>query len=188
MKKKSPSKLGFSFVEAIFAAAILIFVLTAFIVLYLNFSKSYNRQQAEIKMGDSAREAVKELQNNALQTDQIMTSHNFSGTVYSTGQHTLVLEVPSVDGSGNIVSDKHDYVVFYLTGKNLYRLVQADAASSRPSGLNQISDAVATLTFAYNNADLAKADKIDADVQMQTISGGQTISYSLHQEIYLRNK
>ena len=116
-----------------------------------------------------------------------MTSHNFSGTTYSTDQHTLVLEIPSVDGSGNIVSGKHDYTVFHLTGKNLYRLVQADAASSRPSGLNQISDAVAAIIFTYNNSDLSKATKIDANIQMQTISGGQTISYNLHQEIYLRN-
>lgn len=187
MKKKKPNKRGFSIIEAIFASAILIFVLGAFAVLYINFSKFYNRQQAEINIGNSAREAVKELQSAVLQADQIAASHTFSGTAYSTDQDTLVLEIPSVDGSGDIVSGKHDYVVFYLTGNNLYRLIDADAASNRSSGQNQISDAVSALTFTYNNPNLALATKIDVGLQLQTIAGGQTISYNLNQKIYLRN-
>jgi hypothetical protein len=174
-------------IEAIFASAILFFILGALVVLYLNFSKFYNRQQAEINIGNSARETVKELQSAALQSNQIIASHDFSGTVYSTDQDTLVLEIPSIDGSGNIVSGKHDYVVFYLTGKKLYRLVEADVVSNRSSGQNQLSDAVMALTFTYNNPNLAQATKIDTNLQMQTISGSQTISYNLHQEIYLRN-
>jgi hypothetical protein len=187
MKKKRPNTPGFSAIEAIFASAILIFALGVFVALYANYSKFYKRQQTEITIGDSARQAVKELQNVALQANQIMTSHSFSGTTYTTGQHTLVMEIPSVDSSGNIVSGKHDYVVFYLTGNNFFKLVQADAVSNRSSGQNQISDAVSALTFTYNNANLALANKIDTDIQMQTISGGQTIAYHLHQEIYLRN-
>lgn len=187
MGKNRQKERGFSIIEAIFASAILIFVLGAFAVLYTNFSKFYNRQQAEINIGNSAREAVKELQSAALQANHIIASHTFSGTAYTTGQHIVVLEIPSIDGSGNIVSGKYDYVVFYLTGKNLYRRVEVDAASSRPSGLNKISDSVSMLTFTYNNPNLAQATKIDTDIQMQTVSGSQTISSDLHQEIYLRN-
>jgi hypothetical protein len=187
MKKKRSIISGFSAIEAIFASAILIFVLGVFVALYANFSKFYNRQQTEITIGNSARQAVKELQSAALQANQIITSHSFSGTTYATGEHTLVLEIPSIDSSGNIVIGKHDYAAFYLTGSNFFKLVQADAASNRSSGQNQISDAVSTLTFTYNNANLALANKIDTDIQMQTSSSGQTISYHLHQEIYLRN-
>jgi hypothetical protein len=187
MKKKRLNKSGFSFIEAIFASAIFIFILTVFVALYANFSKFYDRQQTEIKIGTSAREAVKELQSWALQADQILSSHTFSGTTYSTDQHTLVLELPSIDGAGNIISGKYDFVVFYKSGKNLYKLVQADVSSKRTSGLNQISDAVTALTFTYNNPNLILANKIDSDIQMETTSGGQVISYHLHQEIYLRN-
>jgi len=187
MGKSRQKERGFSIIEAIFASAILIFVLGAFVVLYTNFSKFYNRQQAEINIGNSARESVKELQSSILQADQIAASHTFSGTTYSTDQDTLVLEIPSIDGSGNIVSGKYDYIAFYLTGNNLYRLIDADAASSRSSGQNKISDAVSALTFTYNNPNLTLASKVDVNLQMQTISGGQTIFYNLNQKIYLRN-
>jgi len=188
MKKNRSNKSGFSFIEAIFASAILAFVLVAFVVVYINFFKFYNRQQAEMKIGDSARNIAKEVQSAALQSNQISSSHNFSGPVYSTDQDTLVLEMPSIDGSGNIISGKYDYVVFYKTGENFYKLTEADAASSRPSGFKQLSESVATLIFTYNNSDLAQANKIDTDIQMQSLSGGQNISYHLYQEIYLRNK
>jgi hypothetical protein len=188
MIEKKLNNRCFSLTETVIATAILIFILVALIVLYNNYLKSFNNQQARIAMESSARETVKELQSAALQADQIVTSHSFSGTTYTTGAHTVVLELPSIDGSGNIVSGKFDYVVFYLTGKNLYRRIQVDAASSRPSGLNKISDVVSTLSFTYDNADLSKATKIDTDLEMQAIAGSQNVSYELRQEIYLRNK
>jgi Tfp pilus assembly protein PilW len=187
MKKKGSNKLGFSLIETIIASAIMILALGAFSVLYINFSKSYSRQQTEISIGDSARAVAKEIQSAALQANHIIASYTFSGTLYSTDQHTVVLEIPSIDGSGNIVSGKHDYAVFYQTGKNLNKIFEADAASSRSSSQSQLSDAVSTLTFTYNNPDLSLASKIDTNLQMQTISRGQTVSYDLHQEIYLRN-
>src|SRR4030065_1607532 len=114
-------------IEAIITVSILAYIVVALLVLYTNYSKFYRFQQAKINTGGSAREAIKELQNAVLQTDNGMASHNFSGTDYSSGTNSVVLEIPSVDGSGNIVSGKFDYVVFYATGKDLYRRVQADA-------------------------------------------------------------
>lgn len=188
MKNKNKNNLCFSLAETVIATAVLIYILVALMVLYGNYSKSFSNQQTRIALGNSAREAVKELQSAALQADQIMDSHIFSGTIYTTDESTVVLEIPSIDESRNIVDGKYDYTVFYLTGKNFYRLIEADAASSRPSSFNKISDVVSTLAFTYNNLDLSQADKIETDIDMQKISGGQNVSYELHQEIYLRNK
>lgn len=187
MKKYKLAKRGFSFIEAVMAIAILIFILVALVYLYYSYTKVYYYQQAVQNVSGSASIAANELQSTVMQADHIVASHSFSGHTYTTGQSTLVLEIPSIDSSGNIVSSKYDYAVFYVSGTRLYRLVQSDAASSRPSGLKQLSDVLGNLTLTYNNADLSKADKIDADIQMQTITRGQTVSYSLHQEVYLRN-
>ncbi|MCX6766717.1 MAG: hypothetical protein NT170_02970 [Candidatus Moranbacteria bacterium] len=188
MKKNRFDNRCFSLAEAVISVAVVIFILVAFLVIYSNYNKFFNLQQNEIALGNSGREAVKELQNAALQADKILASQTVSGTTYTTGAHTVVLEIPSIDGSGNIVSGKDDYAVFYLTGKSFYRRIQADAASSRHSGSNKISDSVSALTLTYDNANLAQAKKIDADVQMQMTMNKQTASYHLRQEIYLRNK
>ncbi|HLM83779.1 MAG TPA: hypothetical protein VK254_01020 [Candidatus Bathyarchaeia archaeon] len=179
---------GFSFVESLVAMAILVYILGALVVIYSSYSRFYNFLQNKIAMGSSSRAAMKELRNDALQADQIVASHSFSGIQRSTDQHTVVLEIPSIDGSGNIVDGKYDYAAFYLSGDGLYRTMQADAASSRTSGAVKITDAVQTLTFSYDNQALDQATKIDADLEMQIVSGGQTVSSRLYQVIYLRNK
>lgn len=188
MEKNILNNRGLTFIEAIIAVAVLIFVSVALLTLYNSYTKVYNYQETVMRVAGSARTTANELQNTALQSNQIVASHTFSGHEYSTDESTVVLEIPSVDGSGNIVSGKHDYAVFYTIGTDLYKLVQADAASSRPSGLKQLSDSIAAITFIYNNADLAQADKIDADMQMQATSRRQTVTYNLRESIYLRNK
>ena len=188
MQKNQTKNRGFSFAETVVVVAILIILLIALLGIYLNYSKVYTYQQALIKTSNSARIAMNELRSAALQSDKIIDSYSFSGTTYSSNENTLVLEIPSIDGSGNIVSGKYDYAVFYTSGTNLYKRVQPESSSSRPSGTKQLSDTVAMLSFAYNNADLAIANKVDADIRMQAAAGKQTATYNLQQAIYLRNK
>jgi uncharacterized protein with LGFP repeats len=188
MKKSRINNRCFSLAEAVISVAVVIYIMVAFLVIYSNYNKFFNRQQAQIEIGNSAREAVKELQSAALQASQIKSSQVISGTTYTTGVHTVVLELSSIDGAGNIISGKFDYAVFYLTGNDLYRRIQVDAASSRHSSLNKLSDSVSTLTFTYDNPNLTLAAKIDTDMQLQATSGKDTLSYHLYQEIYLRNK
>ncbi len=181
-------KKGFTLIETMVTIAIFILVSLALGYFYVYYYKIFHTQQALISVAGSASLAANELQNAVLQADQILVSHNFSGTVYNTGQNILVLELPSIDGSGNIVSGKYDYLVFYATSTHLYKLVQANAQSSRPSGSRQLSDTVSTFTFTYNNGDLTQADKIDVDMNLQTVANRQTIPYHLHQTLYLRNR
>ncbi len=187
MRQIKSNKQGFTLIETVVVVAIFIILSLALSNLYVNYYQSYYSQQAIIKVASSCSAAANEMQNAALQADQIVASHTFSGIVYSSGQNVLVLEIPSIDSSGNIVSGKYDYMVFYATGTLLYKLVQADAASSRMSGQKQLSSTLSTITFVYNNGDLSQADKIDIDINMQAVAGRQTIPYHIHQEIYLRN-
>lgn len=187
MKENKPKKKGFTLIEVIFAVAILVFMFVAITYLYNNYYNVYFYQQTNVSVADSAHAAMNELQNAALQADKIITSHTFSGKTYSTDQHTLVLEIPSIDDSGNIVDGKYDYVVFYTTGTNLYKRIQADAASSRSSNFTIIGGMISALTFTYNNADLSKASEISTDIDVQKAARKRTVTYHLKQEIYLRN-
>jgi prepilin-type N-terminal cleavage/methylation domain-containing protein len=188
VQKFLPNRKGFTFIEMIVAVAVLVFIMIGIVVVYRNYTSVYEYQEATVKVSGSARVAANELQKIALQADKIATSHDFSGHNYSSDQHTLVLEIPSVDSSGHVVSGKYDYAVIYLTGSDLYRRIEADAASDRSSGITRLSEAVSSLDFTYNDANLDLANKIDMDLRTETSSRGQTISYRLTREIFLRNK
>lgn len=179
---------GFTFIEAVFAVAVFIFITLAMMYLYYNFSNIFNYQQVEARVAGSARTAASELQSAVLQANKIVSSHAFSGHTYSTDQDTLVLEIPSINSSGDIVAGKFDYVAFYIVGTNFYKLTEVDAASVRPSGLKQLSDAIAAIIFTFNDANLDLAGKIDVDMRTQAMARRQMVTYHLYQELYLRNK
>lgn len=188
MEKDNPKNQGFSFAESLIAIAILVLVLLAILFVYMNFSRVNSFQQATMKTAESVRTAANEMQKAVLQSRKIAESHSFSGNSYSTDADTLVLEIPAIDGSGNILDGEYDYMVFYTSGTNLYKRVDADADSDRQSGLNQLSDVISSIAFTYDNADLNLASRVNVDIQAQAVGGRQTVNADLQREMYLRNK
>jgi hypothetical protein len=188
MKKNHSKQLGFSFAEAIFVVAALIIILVTLLLIYNNYTKIFGYQQALISTADSARITMNELQKFTQQSDKILSSHSFSGITRSSSQNTLVLEVPSIDNSGNILNGKYDFVAFYTSGTILNELTQADTSSNRPSGVKELSNTVSSLEFTYNNANPELATEVDVDLETQATSRQQTAAYNLYQKIYLRNK
>lgn len=178
---------GFSLVELIIAITIFIIIATLLTLFFVNYYKTYRFQQAGIKLSNFASVGANALQENVRQADKIITTHSFSGVNYTTNSTNLILELPSVDSAGNIINATYDYVLFYISGNSLYKLVQANNSSVRTSGLKKINDNVLNINFVYNNSNLSIANKIDVNMAMQTIVGSQTISYNIVQEIYLRN-
>ena len=178
---------GFNLVETVIALGIFMLVLLAFFNLYSNYTNVFNSQQAISRVAGSATSAVSDMQNYILQATRVASGHTFSGTAYSSGANTLVLELPSADASGDIVSGKFDYVVFYADGSKLYRLVAADPASGRGSGLKQLSDSLSSVTYTYDNATVNLSNKVDIDIQTQAQLKPQPMQYQLKQQVYLRN-
>lgn len=188
MRAAIADKQGFTLVETIITITIFIIISVALGVFFVYYYQNFNIQQTIVNMVGAASGTASELQNIILQADKIMANHDFSGTVYETNQNTLVLELPSIDGSGDIISGKYDYAVFYATGTSFYKLIQGDPSSARLSGLKQLSGIVLSLVFTYNNGDLNQADKVSVDMQMQTTVSRQIVSHHFYQEIYLRNR
>jgi len=179
---------GFTIVETVITISIFMVILLAFFNLYSHYNNVFNSQQAISKVAGSATLAMSDMQNYILQADQVASSHTFSSTVYTSGANTLVLELPAINSSGDIVTEKFDYVAFYTSGAKLYRLLSTDAASNRSPGLKQLSDSLSSLVFTYDNATINQSDKVDIDIQTQAQLKPQPMQYRLKQQIYLRNK
>ncbi|MDD3486926.1 MAG: type II secretion system protein [Candidatus Moranbacteria bacterium] len=188
MKRYNFFKKGFTFIEAIAAVAIFIFISVAMVTIYVNYVKAFNYNQAVMKLAGSARSVSSEVEKMVLQSNQIIDSHIFSGNVYTTNSDTLVLELPSIDNSKNIVNGKYDYIVFYIEGSGFYELIQADADSSRVSIERQIAESVKNIVFTYDNSNVVEAKRVDLTLDMQETVNNKMAQYRLDQEIYLRNK
>jgi type II secretory pathway component PulJ len=76
-----------------------------------------------------------------------------SRSSYATNTDELILEVPSVDSSGDVIDIEttFDYIIYHLDGAdppNLQRTVDADTASSRSDETRTVANNVDSLNFS----------------------------------------
>ncbi len=178
---------GFTLIEAVITIGLFVIIMITFFALYDGYSKVYVSQQGLFNIAGSASSLMNETNTMVMQADQVVASHTFAGIGYTTGAETLVLELPSITASGDIVNGKFDYVAIYKSGSKAYRILAADSTSSRRNETKEFSDTISSLNFTYNNLSPPEITKVDVDITTQAVSGHQTQTYHLHQQVYLRN-
>lgn len=179
---------GFTLIESVVLIAVTTLALLALVNLFVVFNSLYGYQQAYTRTAGSALVAMSAFESAVLPADAVLASHAFSGTTYTTGTTTLVVELPSIDGSGNVISGTHDYIAFYVTGTTtLARVVSANAGSARSSGTKILTTTLSALALTYSTADVTKATSTIVDIQTQSAFKQQTVSDHLRERLYLRN-
>ena len=179
---------GFSLLETTIAIGIFILMALAMYDLWISNDFLVRSQIATIDVVGSASALMTDVQNYVLQADAVATSHTFSGTSYTSTTTTLVLELPSVDGSGNIIVGQHDYAVFYASGTTAFRRVDTGTGSARSTTTHQLSETITALTFSYNASPITQSTNVSVDVQTQESVKKKTTSTHVTGTIYLRNK
>lgn len=188
MKTSRDFRSGFTLTEVIIVVFVSTVVMLGVFSIYSTFSASYIFQNAKINTSRSTASFLNEFADNVHQANAIVASKVISGTTYTTGSTTLVLEIPAINSSGDIVSNTYDYAVLYSTSTYAYRLLSANGSSARNTNTKQYTDTLSNLTFTYDNATPANAASITADITTQTQVKSNTVTSHLKQQVYLRNK
>ena len=178
---------GFTLIETVIVIAITTMALFALVNLFILFNATYGYQQAFIATAGAAGTAMNALEAAVLPARRVLASRDFSGTAYASGPTALVLELPAIDSSGDIIPEMSDYVAFYTSGAILYRLTEANAGSARASGVKQLSATLNSLAFTYDNADFTQVTSVAADLETRALSKEQTVRSRLTGQWYLRN-
>lgn len=178
---------AFTLIETIIVIAIGTCMMVALSLLIYNFNKTSRYQQTLAQSSDSASAVIRETESLALPADAVLQTHTFLSATYTSAAASLVLEIPSIDNSGNVIANTHDYAAFYSVGTNAYRLLEANASSKRVSGTKKLSSTVNSLTFSYNSADFAEVNIVTIDIQTQTQVKQDILSDRQREQIRLRN-
>lgn len=173
--------------ETVMVVAVSSAVFIALSILILNLYKTSDYYQAVLESSGSAGKFLKEVEFFTLPASAVLQSHAFSDATRTSSSTVLVLELPSIDASGNIISGAHDYAAFYATGTEAYRRLETHASSARTPGTKQLSSTLHALTFSYDNIDFAQVTTVTVDAHMQTLVKSATISDHRQQKIRLRN-
>lgn len=178
---------GFSLVETIIVLALVVIVLYVLVSMFLGYSKTYSYIEAGFEVSGSAATAVEDISSAVRQSSGVLSSRTFSGTNYTTNSTTLVLEVPTVNSSGSIVSSTYDYILFYRSGTDLYRVIDANGSSARTSGTKKLSNVVQSITFTYDAVTVTDATKVSIDLETAKAVKEQSYNQRVRNQVYLRN-
>jgi hypothetical protein len=181
---------AFTLTETFITIALSVVIMLALVNLYLNFNTLYLYQQTYVATTNAAGNALKALNAAVLPADLVIASHTFSGTTITTGTSTLVLELPSINASGDIIAGAHDYIGFATTSSStdLYQRTDANAASTRTSGVRRVATLVDSLFLGYDTSSATAATRISATTTTKLVTKNGTVQTTLHQLFYLRNR
>lgn len=189
MMNRRPPNLhtGFTLLETVVVLGLSVAAFAAITNIFFIFNTTYGYQQAFMAAAGSAGASMNAFEAAVLPASQVLSSHDFNGTTHASATTTLVLELPSLSGSGEVIPGVKDYVAFYASSTELYRVVEADANSARASGVKKLSTTLQTLSFTYDNVDVAKATSVAADIQTQAQFKEHVVQSRLSLQVYLRN-
>jgi len=197
---------GFSLVEVLMVLVITVIIFLSVFSIYLLYSKTFTVGNVLLDIYSNSRTAAALLMRDIGSAAQVESSCASGGVTYTTTDSSIVLKVPSVDSSGNIISDKFDEIVYRLSGSDLYRIVIPNLSAPKPSRRPAVNRAVAhncgSLTFSsggvtlsnINGADLSGlntiAIRLPVNETVLSLSGAGTVTATMVPTtvVRLRNK
>lgn len=136
---------GMSLIEVLIVVAISALILIALLSLYMAGQKYFFNQNSRADTIEESRMPMawisRDIRDANTVHDGAITAYN--GQTYTTGPNCLVLELPSIDGTGLIISGSTDYIIYNLDSAN-HRLVRIidPTAGARQSGARVLADSL----------------------------------------------
>ncbi|OGW93580.1 MAG: hypothetical protein A3G36_00710 [Omnitrophica bacterium RIFCSPLOWO2_12_FULL_45_13] len=146
---------GFSLAELQVAIIITAIVLVASLSLYISHWRTFLIGNAYIDVYSNSRLAVDWMARDIRWAAQVMPSSDYGS--YATSDNSLVIKIPSIDTSGNVMNGYYDNIIYQLQGSNLRRIVQIDqrlssSTSGRQNETRIIAKYCSSLTFSSKNS------------------------------------
>jgi len=134
--------------------------------------------------------AVRRISDAARGAADVVASRTINGTAYTSSASSLVLQLPSLDSSYNVIAGTYDYIAFYRDATattKVFTDTEPGSGSIRVGGKRLMSAYNQTMTFRYNNAAISSADRVSVYlVNQQTVKGAQFTTRAWT-SLFLRN-
>lgn len=178
---------GFTLIETLVVSALSVAMLIVLGVLIFNFNKTSNYQQTVVQSSGSASALMREIKLLAFPARAVLQTHVFTSATHTSTSTSLVLKIPSVNSSGNIVANTYDYAALYVVGTKAYRLLEANVLSTRTSGTKLLSSTISALTFTYPSTDFTAVNAFTVEIRTQASTTQNILTDRRIEQIGLRN-
>lgn len=189
------SSFGFSLVEILVALGVASVAGVILISILVSGNSLFMQQNSNVFQGLSLNHATEQINDSISQASQVANSYPEMSPTYVTSESVLVLKIPSIDSSGNIIDQKFDYIVISQDDQKsniLRKRVFPDPSSSRKNENGVLATTVSSLTFSYldsNNITVSppSATKISFSIMLTEKAGSDNKTSSVSGQVNLRN-
>jgi prepilin-type N-terminal cleavage/methylation domain-containing protein len=191
------NKKGFSLIEMLIAISIGLLLLTAVFSIDIFAKKNYIISSAFMEAHGGVRNAMDWIVKDIRWAKQIMASKTIGSTVYTTGDHELILEVPSLDSSGDIIDNAYDYIIYHINSadpEKLERIVSANGPG-RGNETRVVTSCLNTMSLSSGGMGLSsigslstiKTISVTLNTAKPTVQNG-SLNENLKSIVELRNQ
>jgi len=144
---------AFTLIEFLVAVFICIIAIFMALQLSMTLNKDYRVLVSYLGSYLKGREMIDRISKDCRIAIRIMD--NYSG--YVTTSNCLVLKLPSIDATGNIVdvNNEFDYVIYRIQNQDLWKTVIPGSNSSRPAYNDVLKKSIESLYMAYDGVALS---------------------------------
>ena len=179
---------GLTLLETVVAIAIASIILMIMGDIFIAQGRFFDIQQAVSETQIHAFRALDTAGPFLASADSILASRTINSQAYVTGTNTLIVRMPSIDDTGDVVAGSYDYLALGLNPANptqfMYDL-QSAAGTARVSGKFVKALFVDKLIFRYNTVSPTSASVIDLYIRTSKTVRGRTIQTPLGRVYYL---
>jgi hypothetical protein len=120
---------GVSLIEFLIVISIFIITIVLVFQVFASLNKEYKVLVSYLSAYLKGREVIDRISKDCRIAIRVMDSH----AGYTTADNCLVLKVPSIDGSNNIVdvNNEFDYIIYRIQGGDLWKVVLPGSSSLR---------------------------------------------------------
>ncbi|MBI2017861.1 hypothetical protein HYS92_02315 [Candidatus Daviesbacteria bacterium] len=141
---------GFTLAETLVVVSIIIVAGLLLMGVVVNFTGISVTQSSKVSQGVNVNDSFMKIREAVKSASAIASSYPESGSpIYTSSSTQLVLKLPAIDSSGNIIEASFDYFVFVVESSSLLFKIFPNAFSSRTAQNQVLTTALDSLLFQY---------------------------------------
>ncbi len=176
--------------ETLITIFIATIILGALIGIYFTYTNVLKVQVAYSTLSSTSTITMDKITSSIRGASKVVDNYVIDSTNYNTDYDTIILKIPSIDGSQVIIENTFDYLVYYLDASNQTQLksnIEPDPNSSRTSGEKHVGEFIDALVFNYNNTTFSNVNKVEVILSVQKSEGKSVQEIIVQNTIHLRN-
>lgn len=144
---------GLTLVEILISSSIAVVVGSLLLIIMVNSSGLFYKESSKVNIGLNTDDALSKVRKSIKESSAVVANYTQGLETYTSGVTMIVLKLPSLDSSGNIIPNVFDYFVFFKDQSHLRFKTFPDIVSFRKPQDQIFSTNVEGLVINYLTSD-----------------------------------